>query len=301
MSLSTWQILLVVSPNLLLLIAFLCAVATFIWKGIQYVYLDHFVHFLSVHFNSLYLYGIPLARLYGDRFFPRFRQTFNYGFCYAIATLSMLALRDVPSSRIVLADVTSRDGQITEHEWVEFRYGGVWWVIDPTWCDPWFVRRSALYKERHLRIKKICTCAEFWQYPISAKFETKLRDPGTSCLFFEIYVFYTPPIGEEIFPTRLAEYDDFAWHGRYTNSYAHAALPDEVLLTKSIVHDYVFKPKRLRPKAKHIRYAYKLRRLCRRELDKLIAQDQHQSTPVTAPVASPSSTRRITKSERKLV
>lgn len=238
-------------------------------------YYSSFCRFLAQRLNRIYLYGIPVFRLYSDQFFPRYRYTFDYGFCYSIAALTMMTLRGVTSSRIVLADAVDCRGDTFEHEWVEFRYGGIWWVIDPTWCEPFFVRRSALYKKRQPKIKKVCEHDEFWAYPLSPQFEEKLQNPATSFLFFELYVYYSHYDGRpEMFHPRLADMDELPWHGRYTSSWAFACFPDEILFSKPIVHDFMAKPTRLRPKAKHIRYARKLRRITRRRLDEIMAEEE---------------------------
>lgn len=90
--------------------------------------------------SQVYFCSYSLLDVYLLRFFPRYREFVDWGFCAPVAAMSMLALKNHPTAHYVYA----RAGKDRyRHCWVEFRYSGTWYVIDAC-CAIRSLSRAAL-------------------------------------------------------------------------------------------------------------------------------------------------------------
>lgn len=163
----------------------------------------------------------------------------------------MLSFRDNRTSRIVQAICY---GDI-RHSWIEFRYLGVWWVLDPSWRTPCIELRRRIHAEYHPEILYVCKHREFWSYPISSQFESKLHHPETSYLFYELHGTYchydgcATPFNPEV--TNLSLNDKA---GFYPHPGIQILWP-KFLLTRRIFNQFMVRDKRRHPKKHTIRQA----------------------------------------------
>lgn len=220
------------------------------------------------YLDRLYFYGFSLAELVAERFFQRFAAFNNEnggpGICYVAAALNMLALKDVRSARVAFG--IDRE-KMFPHSWVEFRYKGRWWVLDPIWIGRFVMERREFYRKAKIKPRRIYSYERFWGFPISEEIFEKLQNPRTSYLVYELMMAYAHYTGsEEQFHPRIRELrlanlwdEEPEEFGTYTNVRIYFDLPNFVF-SKQTVREFMLKPSRKRPKARTIRRIRKLQR-----------------------------------------
>jgi len=103
------------------------------------------------------------------------------------AVLMMMLLGDNHTARLVSAQFN--DSVIPyDHCWVEFRYFGKWYVLDPDWYADMTVSRRQFKKANTTANRKYThTYDEFWRTPALNQIYRRLLQPNTSYLFKELY------------------------------------------------------------------------------------------------------------------
>lgn len=221
------------------------------------IYLDHLGKFVFSQLDQIYFCEYRLKAVFLMNFFYRYGQFVGFGFCWEASVLAMLAFRNIPSARIVrgLAGPHS-----TPHSWLEFRYLGIWWVIDPCWYAPFIISRRAFYADNQPDVKTIITYREFWSCSVFHIIYDKLRHAETSHLFFEIYALGVP--------TQQSRYGlDYDVINRFDDMENHGELelcfPPEsgILFSQRIFDQYMHKATRTLPKRRAIRQARLIQKL----------------------------------------
>ncbi len=233
----------------------ICVVLAILFK-IRNGYTHELSERLMSQMHRTYFCGYPTSEVYLDDFFQRYQSFVGHGFCWAVAALTMLCLRHEPTARIVDAFVRDKRGQVYAHAWVEFRYHGMWWIVDPCWCTPFMVPRWRSLRLRHVEIRDICTYERFWNYPISREFYAKLRNPETSYLFREIWIIYSHyDSRSESFHPQISDLRLNHGVGTAQDYEQNPFQAKDIPFSKQIMDEYMRKPPRLRPKARSIRRA----------------------------------------------
>ncbi len=233
----------------------------------RYKNLDqHCLKYLRRQLCKTYFCGYPVSEVYEKTFFVRYRHFVDFGFCYTTSALSMLALHRNFTSRLVYGEATwPEDGRKEKHRWCEFRYAGVWYVLDASWLSKLNVEpREGYYQFFKMRVIKTCPYTEFWSYPIVREFRRKLNRPETSYLFYELFIYLSAYSDERQFHD-IIKTAHLKWSGEGV-SYGFY-LRDQggkVLFSREIMDDFMKKPTRLRAKARSIRHALKMKRVWRK-------------------------------------
>lgn len=232
-------------------------------------YGQNLVLYLTQRLMQTYFYGYSLDQVVGERFFWRYRKFVDIGFCAAVSSLMMFALKDNPTARIVRG-YWREDGKKCYHSWAEFRLHGIWLVLDPCWLGGFPCMLRAKYRLRwRIRVSSVCKYDEFWALEISQKFYQKLQEPESSFLFYELFMAYGWLSGHEtdslVKCTENFQLDDEA--GLKT-SRGVAIYYDEWMLSKRIFSEFMAKPTRKQPKAHTVRRY--------RAIRKKIRQGYHQ-------------------------
>lgn len=141
--------------------------------------------------DKLYFWSHPLTEIYqNDLFIKLPSYTESLGFCYISSALTMFALKDNPTARLVHADIHD-DGCVFRHGWVEFYYSGVWWAADYTWTkaskNPGYLKFFNHWNNP--KNKWVCNHHEFWAHPTTKTLERFLLMPETSHIFGELYTY----------------------------------------------------------------------------------------------------------------
>ena len=253
--------------------------------SLLYLCLEPLVRPIAEQLHHSYFSGYPMDQVCASNFFHRFGEFTGHGLCYAAAATAMLALRDNHTARLV--EVAYTDGKIVDgeqahhHRWVEFRRGGIWWVLDPAWLAAGLelrriYRRDLKAKLKDFRIVRTCSYEQFWSYPISEAIYTKMQRPKTSWLMQEIYEAYnryTDDTHDEMFHPDIQDLDVKELTGtRRSPSWALGySFDDQLLLTPRIVCELMARPTRLQPKAHTVRRAQSARRKMRYSYIQLLA------------------------------
>lgn len=210
------------------------------------------VKYLVRELNKVYFCSYSLWEVFSHSFFPRYRKFVDWGLCAPVAAMSMIALKDNPTARCVYALANEeRKG----HCWCEFRYCGIWYVIDTCWHEPFILTRQDHYREHKPQIVKIWSHQEFWQWNASQQIHQKMSHPESSWLLAELAYFYGYGYGKEkrfLFHPDIAEvkFDDQI--GYRINPYLFIGFPKAVF-SRRIMHEMMRKPTRKRPSAHLVR------------------------------------------------
>lgn len=213
--------------------------------------------YLASHTVNLYFHEYQLCEILLSNFLSRFSRFTNYGLCYMVSGMMMLAFQDNPTTRIVRAFC---DDDRRRHSWMEFCFNDVWYVIDPLWWSSCLVYQSKYYEATRPEIYCICDHSEFWSYPISSQFAEKMRAPATSHLFYELldaYSWYPDcdcPFHPEIKTKRLDDDD-----GRHTVSIKLFIEYPEITFSQEICNELMRDKRRLSPNWYTVRKVHCLR------------------------------------------
>lgn len=235
---------------------------------------EQLVEYLMKEFGRVYFCSYSLWDVFLHQFFPRYRKFVDRGFCAPIAAMAMLALRNNPTARCVYAIASDKR---FEHCWCEFRYRGIWYVVDVCWYYPFVLPRNAYYRRNKPRIIKIWHYREFWSWAASWQLYREMLHPETSWLFTELACFYGYGYYTErerfLFHPNIAEttFDDSV--GSQINPYVFMKFPD-VIFSRRIMHEMMRKPTRKRPPAHLVRRVRGQIRRFRRAVD----EQQRQQT-----------------------
>ncbi len=148
---------------------------------------QHAINLILEDNQYLYLCGVEFSR-YLDPETNWFRRLQNYledDLSYECSALAMIALRGVPTTKIVQGLITEND-TIFRHAWVEFTFGHEDFVADPAWNIP-FVVPKELYKKHFdlIEPKWFCDYNTFWSYPLSESLYKCMKTRATSEGVFE--------------------------------------------------------------------------------------------------------------------
>lgn len=147
---------------------------------------------------ELYLCGQPIKKVFEHQFFESLNHYTLCGFCYGLSTITMLMLKDDPTSKIVQGLARSaREREDLRHCWVEIERNGEKYVIDFGWF-PWYLQPIPLewyYDPRIVEAKPLWTCynREFWQRHLTKILFEKCSHPQTSWVLPQIIWCSTPP------------------------------------------------------------------------------------------------------------
>ena len=101
------------------------------------------------------------------------------------AILMMMVLKGKRSARLVR--FWSREGgQGHWHSWVEFRWYGTWYSLDPSWHECQGASMSKLNRKDQFDDNQFCTYKWFWSQPAFQQTYLKLQSIETSFLFAEL-------------------------------------------------------------------------------------------------------------------
>lgn len=218
-----------------------------------------FKTYVRKYTRQVYFYGFPLLEILDKGFIPRFRTVLECGLCFEVSALMMLTFHNNRTARIVRAKIWDDSEQIwIEHSWLELRYHGIWFLIDPCWQFPYAIFKKDFYEIVQMKNRRVCGRDEFMSYSISQQFAKKLRDPETSCLLAELMFTYRPHTKDavEMFDPRIKERRLSSFNGRIVCPVQAVYAPKILCISRGIVKDYMDKEKRLRPKAKTLRRYY---------------------------------------------
>lgn len=251
------------------------------WK----TYLEVVGHRVGEYLARTYFCGYPVIEVYDERFFIRYRQYVDVGFCCAVSALTMIALRKNRTARLVEITYFSEKTKRTEaHRFVEFWMLGNWWIIDPCWLDKCLVLRRVYYKGCNFiqSTKVILTHKQFWSYKVSQQLAEKLSKPETSWQFYElwaIYAWYDHDDGRHTnFHPKIAELLSI-WPGECPSPGFYIDDKDgKILFNGRIFREYMSRPDRLRPKAHTIRKSVKLKKFYQRAYKKFVAEEEAKAS-----------------------
>ncbi len=145
--------------------------------------------------NKLYLNGHPAWDYLELNVFKRLSLYIGHGLCYEAAALEMLAWKNYEDVVYVFADVWNPFKRCRcEHSWIEVKYLGIWWVIDPTWGQTTKVRLRWMHNlVRMTRYVRTFNSCSFWCSSLMYTFYKRLKRPSTSYLFGELGLFRRDP------------------------------------------------------------------------------------------------------------
>lgn len=220
-------------------------------KALREWHINRMAKYLFKQLSQVYFCSYTLLDVYLLRFFPRYREFVDWGFCGPIAGMSMLALRHNRTARYVYARAGKEN---YEHCWAEFRYLGVWYVVDVCWQDPFVRPRRQYYKAWKPKILKVCDYETFWSYPISQQFYEKMQKPESSWLLCELMYTYNfeKEETERLFNPEIETINLSEDIGYYLNPYLFYDCP-EIIFSRRVMHEMMQRPQRRRPTAHCIR------------------------------------------------
>ena len=224
----------------------------------------------SVAYTSLYLNGYSLYHVFDEEFFSRLSHYVGHGFCYEIAGLNMLALRDNRTAHFIVARAHDREsGKNYWHAWVEFKAYGLWWTIDPAW-DAKFISLRRLHRIRiPAEYRRIIPWSEFWSLQIVHDFDEALRTRETSHLLHELYGFRKPNGTDDdtrLFAEHIGIDEPIRNDGRRNSLTLMDIYGVECPISTRIIHEYMLKPTRLMPKRHTYHNALRLNKIVNRKL-----------------------------------
>lgn len=213
---------------------------------------ERLTRYLMSELGKCYFCGYDLWQLYVLRFFPRYREFVDWGFCGPVAALSMMALRDNPTARYVYA---LAGPERYEHCWCEFRYCGIWYVLDVCWYYPFVVPRRLYYRRNRPEILQVCEHQQFWDLLVSRQIRDKMAHPETSWLISEfVYLYnFSTVRGGPLFAPDIDEYDLDDTVGRHINPYLIVVYP-EIIFSRRIIYEMMQRSTRKRPPAHLVRF-----------------------------------------------
>lgn len=151
--------------------------------------------------NRSYLCGYSLYHMLRVHFPNRFGNFNHEGFCYTFSAAAMLGLKRCRYNRLVRGYLAA-EGFETDHSWVEVKAFGHWWVIDLRYLTNGMMPRRRYYQTTHAEVQAIYPRRVFWQDPAALQFYQRLQRPESSKIFFNLYWYYTPSVGEIEFHPR---------------------------------------------------------------------------------------------------
>lgn len=171
------------------------------------------------------------------------------GFCRVAAPLVMLALGQSRQTRLVYAEDARHPekGERVGHMWVELRYNGLWYVIDPTWFKPEFclIPRPLYYGTVQSTSSQACYLdgITFWKNPTTTLLHENLLKKESSCIFSELMDAYHPRNADILDADSIRSIQEF-FGGHYVISSAEnevivvcQAIVDDIMRTGSVTED----------------------------------------------------------------
>lgn len=233
---------------------------------------------INLQLHQSYLCGYPLDIVFVRDFFRRYGKFNGRGLCYMAAATAMLALKNNRTARLVECSYTDDEHPDKRHRWVEFRFGGVWWVLDPAWTTTGLKLRRIYQddlKERlkSIRIIRICDHQQFWSYTVSQQLHEKMQQPETSWLtneLFETYSRHTSETRDEMFHPDITKLTVSETAGSQ-NSANWALSGVSLMMTPRIMRELMERPTRMRPTLHTLRRAKSVRRKLRYAYIQLLA------------------------------
>lgn len=152
--------------------------------------LDAFTNHIQPMLKQIYFFGYPLDEINNRQVFRRLASTTEkmLGFCYESSAIIMIALRDVPKTKLVRG-ISNRSGW---HSWVEVDLDNITLSIDCCWIysdldrpNIYSAERERFYKAVNIVPKKHYTHEEFWNYELSQELYNALSNKKSalaSCL-----------------------------------------------------------------------------------------------------------------------
>lgn len=159
-------------------------VAIIIWHYTQNSNLVR--QYLHQRAKRVYFCGYTIEQMLRQDFLHNLERFLDLDLSAMYATLMMTLLHDNRNARFVSC-IFNDAGYPYRHSWVEFRYLGVWYVLDPDWYESVEVTRRKLNRNNEIGAEEICPAAKYWKMPICEQIYRKLSNQDTSHLFFELY------------------------------------------------------------------------------------------------------------------
>lgn len=238
------QVIVVADVILAVLVVLLCLLP---WIFQKHFLVKTYVEVMKV-LDEYYLCGYSICKLIMSELFGRLGDLNDEGFCFTVSAAIMLALKDVKTARLVRGNVR----EIGEHSWVEIKYLGRFWVIDPLIYVGGFASRASYYRMQGVRVVVAYRYQQFWHDTAAEKFYKRLSYPATSCVFVDLFWYYTPveDIREKL-GERKGE-PQFCASGQY-----YIFAPEYgYLFNQRIINELMARPTRRAPKKRTIRRLY---------------------------------------------
>lgn len=226
--------------------------------------------YLAKRMGQLYFCNYTLHDVYAAKFFNRYHEFTDWGFCCPVAGINMLALKGNRTARFVLAMAGEEP---CWHCWVEFRYRGIWYAIDPCWYYALPVMRRVHDLKTKPKIIEVCDYERFWSYAISQQLYEKMQHADTSWLIAELMSVFrvrgeTP---ENLFPEEIEQLRLDAGQGEHIHTWLFLELP-EIVFSRRIMHEFMQKPTRKRPSAHRIRTARRIQKIAKQRYDEYVRE-----------------------------
>lgn len=136
--------------------------------------------------RNTYFCGHSLKKIAQQRLFGNLERFLDVDLSGIDAVLMMMLLHDNETTRLVRCRFNDGAGEYW-HSWVEFRYLGSWYVLDPSWYESLELKRKDFDLNGQVGKAVIYGHDRFWSFPISRQIYRKLHHPQTSYLFYELY------------------------------------------------------------------------------------------------------------------
>lgn len=145
-----------------------------------------------------YFCGYTVAELLGAEAFLAIRTVAGGGFCYELAALAMLMLKNWPgAAKLVQGLVTLPNGDAGSHAVVQLDYYGTPYIWDLS-TAPFAVTADDYARMGIMQAAWAKDSAQFWEMPETAELYEAIRHPETSNIFWELGFFRPDATGRKI-------------------------------------------------------------------------------------------------------
>ncbi len=235
--------------------------------------LNHAVIYLMTQLEKLYFCGYLMTEVYCKHLLQRLGHFCDFGLCAPSTGMTMLALKSNRTARYVRADI-DEEGEKYQHCWAEFRYCGIWWVVDPCWLEAFLQPRRWYYQT--FKPKIICTKGhkEFWSYPISEQFYEKMQHPESSWLLGELIQAYGfgAEDDDKLFDPEIEKIILGEQNGYHLSPLIHYYYP-KLLISRRVVHELMLRPERKHLKMHRVRCVRRYHRIVKQAYENWLREN----------------------------
>lgn len=146
-------------------------------------YIKKYIHRQACH---TFFCGYTVEQIIHQHLLDNLGRFLDMDLSSVTSILMMILMHDYETARLVRRRFNGSNGEYW-HAWVEFRYFGTWYTLDPEWYAELVAKRDRSDSRGDISETQVYTHSQFWSLPSCQQIYRKLHHPSSSYLFFELY------------------------------------------------------------------------------------------------------------------